>query len=281
MIESPEFQQLWNKRLRLETWYSCVVASALMAIAQLAAFKIDRLILGRPFVVLRLPYFFVALACLIVLWRRRDKLSFQTIQITIVALTLAVFPYIWISQAAFANSENPWIPFYGFQVAALVIAGFRYGNGVRLNAFLLAAITIEAAVFWWRFHLGSERLLAQSGYIWTVLLTGFCAATLLLARYLYERTLRRLIAVEARAATAEMAARAFLSVRDRANSPLQTLGIGLALLQRQQPESAISDALLKAFKKLVDLHEIFNSEKAKIDWSEAERLTHLGPSQEN
>ena len=78
-----------------------------------------------------------------------------------------------------------------------------------------------------------------------------------------------------------MAARVFLSVRDRANSPLQTLGIGLALLKRQQPESAISDALLQAFKKLADLHEIFNSEKAKIDWSEAERLTHLGRSQEN
>ena len=37
MIESPEFQQLWDQRLRLETWYSCMVASALMAIAQLAA----------------------------------------------------------------------------------------------------------------------------------------------------------------------------------------------------------------------------------------------------
>jgi hypothetical protein len=281
MIESPEFQQLWNKRLRLETWYSCIVASALMAIAQLPAFAVDRLILGRPFIVLRLPFFFVALACLIVLLHRRDKLSFQTIQITIIALTLAVFPYIWISQAAYANSGNPWIPFYGFQVAALVIAGYRYGNGVRLNAFLLAAITIEAAVFWWCFHLGSEPLLAQSGYIWTVLLTGFCAATLLVARYVYERTLRRLIEVEALAATAEMAARAFLSVRDRANSPLQTLGIGLALLQRQQPESAISDALRKAYKKLVDLHETFNSGKAKIDWIEAERLTHLGPSQEN
>jgi hypothetical protein len=281
MTDSPEFQQLWNNRLRLETWYSCVVASALMAIAQLAALQLDRLILGRPFVVLRLPYFFVALACLIVLLHGRDKLSFQTIQIAIIALTLSVFPYIWISQAAFANSENPWIPFYGFQMAALVIAGFRYGNGVRLNSFLLGAITIEAAVFWWYFHLGSERLLAESGYIWTVLLTGFCAATLLLARYLYERTLRRLIEVEARAATAEMAARVFFSVRDRANSPLQTLGLGLVLLQRQQPESAISDPLLKAFKKLVDLHEIFNSKKAKIDWSETERLTHLGPSQEN
>jgi hypothetical protein len=281
MIESPEFQQLWNKRLRLETWYSCMVVSALMAVSQLVGFQLDRLILGRPFVVLRLPYLFVALACLIVLLHRRDKLSFQTIQITIIALTLAVFPYIWISQAAYANSGNPWIPFYGFQVAALVIAGYRYGNGVRLNAFLLAAITIEAAVFWWCFHLGSEPLLAQSGYIWTVLLTGFCAATLLVARYVYERTLRRLIEVEALAATAEMAARAFLSVRDRANSPLQTLGIGLALLQRQQPESAISDALRKAYKKLVDLHETFNSGKAKIDWIEAERLTHLGPSQEN
>jgi hypothetical protein len=281
MIETPKFQQLWNERLRLETWYSCVVLSALMCVTQLAGLEIDRLILGRPFYVLRLPYLFVTLACLIVLLRQRDKLSFRTIQITIVALTLAVFPYIWVSQAAFATSHKLWIPFHGFQIAAFAIAGFRYGNGVRLNAFLLAAITIEAAVFWWYFHLGSERLLAQSGYMWSILLAGFCAATLLVARYLYERTLRRLIELEAHAATAEMTARVFLSVRDRANSPLQTLEIGLALLKRRQPESAISDALLTAFKKLVALNEIFNAGKAEIDWSEAARLANLEPSKEN
>ena len=281
MIETPQFQQLWNERLRLETWYSCVVASALMGVAQLAGLEVDRSILGRPFYVLRLPYLFVALVCLIVLLHQRDKLSFQTIQITIVALTLAAFPYIWVSQAAFATSQNPWIPFYGFQITALAIAGYRYGNGVRLNAFLLAAITIEAAVFWWHFHLGSERLLAQSGYIWSVLLTGFCAATLLVARYLYERTVRRLIEIEARAATAEMTAGVFLSVRDRANSPLQTLEIGLGLLKRRQPESAISDALLTAFRKLVGLNEVFNGGRAEIDWSEAARLADLEPSKEN
>jgi hypothetical protein len=275
MIESRQFQQLWNKRLRLEIWYSCVVASALMAVAQLATFEVDRHILGRPFFVLRLPYLFVALACLIVLLRQRQKLGFQAIQLTMVALTLSAFPYIWVSQAAFANSQNPWIPFYGFQITALAVAMFRYGNGVRFNVFLLTSLTIEAAAFWWRFHLGSELLLARSGYIWNVLLTGLCAATLLIARYQYERTLRRFIELEARAATAEMTARVFLTVRDRANSPLQTLEIGLALLKRQQPESALSDALLSALKKLVDLHEIFNARKAEIDWSQAEALADL------
>ena len=274
MIESPQFQQLWNKRLRLEIWYSCVVASALMAVAQLATLEVDRHILGRPFFVLRLPYLFVALACLNVLLHQREKLGFQAIQLMMVALTLSAFPYIWVSQAAFANSQNPWIPFYGFQITALAVAMFRYGNGVRFNVFLLASLTIEAAAFWWRFHLGSERLLAQSGYIWNVLLTGLCAATLLIARYQYERTLRRFIKLEARAATAAMTARVFLSVRDRANSPLQTLEIGLALLKRQQPESALSDALLSALRKLVDLHETFNARKAEIDWSQAEMLAH-------
>jgi hypothetical protein len=281
MTETLQFRQLWNKRLRLETWYSCVVASALMGVAQFAALEVDRIILGSPLFVLRLPYLFGGLACLIALLDQRDKLSFQTIQITIVALTLVAFPYIWVSQAAYANSQNPWIPFYGFQIAALATVSFRYGNGVWLNAFLLVAIMIEAAVFWWRFHLGSERLLAQSGYIWNVLLTAFCAASLLVARCLYERTLRKLIELEARAATAKMAARVFLSVRDRANSPLQTLEIGLALMKRRQPESAISDALLNAFKKLVGLHQIFNAGNAGIDWSETERLADLELSKQN
>src|SRR5579862_9601358 len=102
MTETLQFRQLWNKRLRLETWYSCVVASALMGVAQFAALEIDRIILGSPLFVLRLPYLFGGLACLIFLLDQRDKLSFQTIQITIVALTLAGFPNIWVSQAAYA-----------------------------------------------------------------------------------------------------------------------------------------------------------------------------------
>src|SRR5262245_46798817 len=149
MIESGQFRQLWNKRLRLEIWYSCVVASSLMAVAQLATLEVDRRILGRPFIALRLPYLFVGIACLIVLLRQREKLGFQAIQRMIVALTLLVFPYIWVSQEAFADSQHPWIPFYGFQITALAVTMFRYGNGVRFNVFLLAALTIEAAAFWW------------------------------------------------------------------------------------------------------------------------------------
>src|SRR5262245_36856192 len=98
----------------------------------------------------------------------------------------------------------------------------RYGRGVRLNVFLLSALMIEAAAAWWYFQLGSERLLVESGYIWNILLTGLCAATLLIARYRYEDTLRGFVELEARAVTAERMARMFLTPRDRANSPLQT-----------------------------------------------------------
>ena len=275
MIETQQLQQLWNKRLRLEIWYSCVVGSFLTAVGQLVALQIDRHILGRPLFVLRLPYLFFALACLIVLLHQQEKLAVQTIQLIFVPLMLLFFLYTWVAQAAFANSQNPWIPFYGLQVTALVVVMLRYGNGIRWNVFLLAAITIEAAASWWRFHYASNWLLAQSGYIWNVLNTGVCAAILLLARYQYERTLRRSVELEARVATAEKTARMFLTVRDRANSPLQTLEIGLALLKGRQPESPISDALLDAFKKLVDLHEILNARKPEIDWSQAEALADL------
>src|SRR5262245_54792062 len=275
MIETRQLQQLWNKRLRLEIWYSCVVTSILMAVAQLVALQVDRHILGKPFFVLRLPYLIVALACLIVLLHQREKLAIQTLQLILIPLTLAFFPYTWLTQEAVANSQNPWIPFYGFQITALVVATLRYGNGIRFNVFLLTAIMIQAAASWWWFHFASNQLLTRSGYAWNVLLTGVCAATLLIARYQYERTLRRFVELEARVATAEKTARMFLTVRDRANSPLQTLEIGLALLKRQQPESAITDALLGAFNKLVDLHQIFNARKPEIDWSQAEALDDL------
>jgi hypothetical protein len=281
MTETRQFQELWNKRLHLEIWYSCVAASALMAVSQIVSIEIDRYILGRPFLVLRLPYLFVAFACLIVLLRQREKLTVQTIQRALVALTLAAFFNIWISSEAYANSQHLWIPFYGFQMTALVVAALRYGNGVQSNVFLLAAMMIEGAVFWSRFHLGSYPLLAQSGYIWNVLLTGFCAVTLLIARYRYDRTIRRFVELEARAATAEMTARVFLTVRDWANSPLQTLEIGLALLKRQQPENAITDPLLSALKKLVELHEIFGTPEADTDWSQAQTLIDLNGFKKN
>jgi hypothetical protein len=72
-----------------------------------------------------------------------------------------------------------------------------------------------------------------------------------------------------------MTARLFLNVRDRANSPLQTLEIGLALLKRGQPKSTLLDALLGALKKLVGLHEIFKARNAEIDWSQTEALADL------
>jgi hypothetical protein len=275
MIETQHLQELWNNRLRAEIRYSCVVTSVLMAVSQLAALQVDRHILGKPFFALRLPYLFVGLGCLIVLLQQREKIRLQALQIIIICLTLAVFPNIWLTQAAFAHSQNPWIPFYGFQVTALVFPMLRYGSGIRFNVFLFAVLTIEAAAAWWSFDLGSDRLLLQSGYLWNILLTGVCAAVLLIARYGYERTLGRFIELEARAVTAEKAARMFLTLRDRANSPLQTLEIGLALLKREQPESATSDALLNALRKLIDLHQTFQARKAEFDWSEAERLGDL------
>lgn len=273
MIETDRLQEIWNKRLRVGIWYSCVVTSVLIAVAQLVTLEVDRRILGGPFFILRLPYLFTALACLIFLLVHREHIGLQAVQLTALTLTLALFPYIWISQAAFAHSQNPWIPFYGFQVTALLIPMLRYGSGVRLNVFLLGGLTIEAAAFWWCFRLGSEALLLQSGYIWNVLLTGFCAATLLVARYRYERALRGFVELEARAATAQKMAHILLTLRDRANSPLQTLVIGLALLKRQQPECAVSEPLLNALKKLIDIHRMFNA--TEFDWSRAEGLPDL------
>ena len=61
MTETSRFQQLWKARLRLEIWISCVVLSVLIAVAQFFSLvEIDRLILGKPFLVLRLPYLVVS-----------------------------------------------------------------------------------------------------------------------------------------------------------------------------------------------------------------------------
>jgi hypothetical protein len=275
MIETQHLQELWNKRLRAEIWYSCVVTSVIVALAQLVTLEIDRHILGRPFFALRLPHLFVALGCLIVLLHQREKIRVQALQLTIIGLTLSVFFNIWLTQAAFAHSQNPWIPFYGFHVTALMLPILRYGSGIRLNVCLLVALTIEAAAAWSWFHLGSEHLLLLSGYVWNTLLTGLCATILLFVRYWYERTLRGFVELEARAVTAEKTARMFLTLRDRANSPLQTLEIGLALLKRRQSESAILDALQNALKKLIDLHQLFHAGKGEFDWSQSDALPRL------
>ena len=167
----------------------------------------------------------------------------------IVGLTVATLPYMWISQAAFAASGNPWIPFYGFEISALVVVTLRYGSGVLLNVFVLVALAIESAAFWFRFHFGSDTLLVQSGYVWNVLLTAVCAAALLTARYHYERTLRKLIELEVRAATAEMTARVFLKVRDRAIRRSRLWRSGSHCTKRRQPENPVVNALLGALKK--------------------------------
>jgi hypothetical protein len=54
MIETQHLQELWNKQRRVEIWYSCVVTSVLMAVAQLVALEVDRHILSRPSALLRI-----------------------------------------------------------------------------------------------------------------------------------------------------------------------------------------------------------------------------------
>jgi hypothetical protein len=98
-----------------------------------------------------------------------------------------------------------------------------------LGMVLLVAFSIETVVLW-ALNLAGHL----SGEPWVTLFYGVFAAALLWQRASERRLTRRLVQVNAEASALERVALASLAVRDRMNTPLQTLTLSIELLEAQE-----------------------------------------------
>jgi hypothetical protein len=101
-----------------------------------------------------------------------------------------------------------------------------------LPSLLVLALGVQRVVL--RFLLGVTPL--APGEPWITLIFGAVAVGILVSRARRREAVAHAARVEAHAAAIERVARLLLLVRDRANSPLQTVALGVAIMKRRCPD---------------------------------------------
>jgi hypothetical protein len=164
------------------------------------------------------------------LWTQRRRPSARSCDLAFLVVVLPFLPIAWIGESTAARLGTARDPLVGLQLVMVGIAILQ-PHSLRLGALLLAMFSAEAAVLW--FVLRSRYDLADvAGEPWMTFLFGAMSAGLLFARASRRAMEHRLARAEASAAALARVARIFLAVRDRANTPIQKLELGIALLEK-------------------------------------------------
>ncbi len=102
----------------------------------------------------------------------------------------------------------------------------------------------------------------------------FISLVLLVLKFRDEIVIENLHRENAHLMALKQVARVFLSVRDRANTPIQTLQVTAALLKKRHPEDIdLIEALDRSTKKLGDMNVDLIGLESKIPWGDKELLS--------
>jgi hypothetical protein len=120
-----------------------------------------------------------------------------------------------------------------------------------LGVGLLAAFAVESLALW-ALHLAGNL----PGEPWVTLFYAVFAIALVAQRAAERRLTRKLVQVNADASALERIARSSLEVRDRMNTPLQTLLLAIELLDEHVAENGARETVARMRRALRRLHEL-------------------------
>jgi len=190
----------------------------------------------------------VGLAILGALVAARSRPSLRLGAAAFLLNAAAVSAALWLSQADGHASGRFWRPFEANRLGALTVALLAPGRATGVVAIVgyVAAVLVQYHLLpdGARQQLPMEEPWATIGYgAFAVVLLSYRLRGLTLARDVARRC--------AEAVALERVTQASLALRDLANTPLQTLGLSLALLQaRQSAPAPVLDRMERALQRL-------------------------------
>jgi hypothetical protein len=215
-----------------------------------------------------------ALALLAILVARR-RAAPRAIGHAIFLLDVAVIvAALWVTNRAYAESGRPWVPFQenklGMMAVALLAPELWIGL-VGIGAYSVAALAQMTSF--------SEEVRSHFalGEPWaTVAFTLF--ALVLLASRLRQFALEREVArTHAEMRTTERFARVLLAVRDRSNTPLQTITLAVSVMRTKHPDLADTVALVdRALERLRDLDRRLWTQSNTVRWTSDDEAFDAG-----
>lgn len=229
-------------------WWGALFATGLTLVGEVAYIFIDWQVHpgNRLLPSLRALHVLETSGLLVLLFARRSSASPRLSAGVFTAVALPHLLIFAVAEAAMAASGHVWTPMTGHRLLMLAI-GLLAPAFPRLGHVLIGAFAVEAVVLW--FGLGLHTRLQMPWEPWLTLVWGGTAGGLLAFRVRSYRTEQRLLQTRAEAEALERLARLLLVLRDAANTPLQSLEVGVSLLQQRSPENA---ALLLTLERALD-----------------------------
>ena len=133
---------------------------------------------------------------------------------------------------------------------------------------------VEAIMAWYHFDLANNPKAALAGEPDGVIISFIVAVAIMYFRFLDNRTIRNMITKEARSEVVTKIARTFLTIRDRSNTPLQTLILTTELLKKNKDlDPELIMILEKNLKRLKETNQILMTFEDRITWQGKDLMT--------
>lgn len=240
----------------MEAYRTLIFATIASFVVQTIFIFIDGLTIGSVMIWLNATHAAIALAIGFWLYsRHHDIPSTKSLEVGFFILSAPFIITMWVGETLGLQLGQVRQPLVPFQFLCIYIAVLSPGR-VWIAACEIFVSLIFAVVFW-IFLKGQFPLTGVAGEPWATLTYGLIALMMLAARAYRKRLIQNLEKNRAEAEAFERAARLFLAVRDRANSPLQVINLCASLIESRNPEETETvERLRRSLSKLQGLTEI-------------------------
>jgi len=240
-----------------ESYQTALLGCAVTVLVELAGMLVDhRFYRSWLLVAFDLAHAVQAAILGVVLWRFGRSWSVRTCDWLIVALALPFLVTTWVPQHAVIEHGRLVEPFLAHNFLLLGLA-FLAPSSLRLTLGLIALTVLQGIAMWL-----PVRAVAQLPWRepFFTLLFATIAVALVASRHRQRRLGAQLASAASRADDLARRTALVLAFRDQANSPLQTLEIGLSTLEHRLPEqSTILRSLRAALQRLTNIHRTLGS----------------------
>ena len=213
---------------------------------------------------LRISYIVMLSITSISILKYKNKISQRTLSFTFIMCWLPAYALGWISHVEQNATGASWTPFVGFKVAFFALV-FLVPGKFLVNAILIAIAFVEAIVLYYYLDLAHSPNALIANEPFSLILYGSISLALLYLRYRDEQTINRLLTEQAKSEVYLEIARAFLGLRDRANTPLQNLTFSIYLLEKKYPsEVKLIHTLKNSLERLTEMTKTLNVKEMQM-----------------
>jgi hypothetical protein len=254
------------------SWLTVVVTAALVVVGE--GFAAQTLHRGGDLIRnLRLVQLGGAVVVLAISFAFRHRWSRGLATCLFVLLMAPAYPITWSYTALAVEGTAPWVVFPGLKLILLVFAVLIPGP-YWVNGVLMAGLTIEAFVLWKVLDLSNVPTAATSDEPGLLILHIMSAVCLFAFRISYDRVVRELAITRSRADMLEQMARILLSIRDRSNTPIQTLTFAAKLLQIKHPEAKdLAETVSRSTECLAQTSAVLSHFESRVTWPRGDLMT--------